>query len=51
MLAVWFLNDKKNAGEVGAGHTITVFYEITSIDSDEELLSKIDKLDKLDLSD
>lgn len=40
-----FNNDKKDAGEVGAGHTITAFYEIIPSDSDEELTNNVDDLE------
>lgn len=32
-----FNNDKKDAGEIGCGHTVTALYEIISASSDEEL--------------
>ncbi|WP_432408792.1 vWA domain-containing protein [Wukongibacter sp. M2B1] len=32
-----FNNDKKDAGEIGSGHTITVFYELIPFGSDEEI--------------
>ena len=31
-----FANDKKDAGDMGSGHTVTALYEIVSADSDEE---------------
>ena len=38
-----FNNDKKDAGELGAGHTVTAIYEIIPADSKE----KVDEVDKL----
>ncbi len=38
-----FNDDTKDAGELGAGHTVTAFYEIVPIDSEEEH-RKIDPL-------
>lgn len=32
-----FSDDKKDAGELGAGHTVTAFYEIIPADSDEKV--------------
>jgi Ca-activated chloride channel family protein len=32
-----FNDDKKDAGEIGAGHTVTVFYELIPSDSDEKI--------------
>lgn len=32
-----FNDDKKDAGELGAGHTVTAFYELIPFDSDEEI--------------
>lgn len=32
-----FNNDNKDAGELGAGHTVTAFYELIPADSDEEI--------------
>ena len=42
-----FRNDKKDAGEIGAGHTITAIYEITPPGSDQqnEVKSKYKKTD------
>ena len=34
-----FNDDRKDAGEMGAGHTVTALYEIIPIDSDEEVSS------------
>lgn len=38
-----FNNDKKDAGEMGAGHQVTALYEIITTDSNTEI-SKIDEL-------
>lgn len=38
-----FNDDTKDAGELGAGHTVTALYEIIPADSDEKL-RKVDKL-------
>lgn len=38
-----FNNDKKDAGELGSGHTVTAMYEIIPADSEEEV-SSIDAL-------
>ena len=38
-----FNDDKKDAGELGAGHTVTAIYEIIPADSDEDV-SKISEL-------
>jgi len=32
-----FNDDKKDAGEIGSGHTVTAFYELIPFDSDEEI--------------
>lgn len=47
MKAEDFRNDKKDAGEIGAGHTITAIYEITPPGSDDqnEVKSKYKKTD------
>ena len=47
MKAEDFRNDKNDAGEIGAGHTITAIYEITPPGSDEqnEVKSKYKKTD------
>lgn len=51
-----FNDDKKDAGEIGSGHTVTAIYEIIPFDSKEEI-SKVDALkyqkdhDPLDISD
>lgn len=34
-----FNDDKKDAGEIGAGHSVTAFYEIIPAKSDEEIIS------------
>ena len=39
-----FNNDKKDAGELGSGHTVTALYEIVPFGSKEELTTKVDKL-------
>ncbi|OGO86579.1 MAG: hypothetical protein A2Y22_00980 [Clostridiales bacterium GWD2_32_59] len=38
-----FNNDKKDAGEIGAGHTVTALYELITADS-EESITKVDDL-------
>ena len=47
MKAEDFRNDKKDAGEIGAGHTITAIYEITPPGSDDQndVKSKYKKTD------
>ena len=42
-----FNDDKKDAGEIGAGHTVTALYEIIPASSDE----KIDGVDELEYQD
>jgi len=39
-----FNNDKKDAGELGAGHTVTALYEIIPTSSNEEIGEKVDDL-------
>lgn len=39
-----FNDDKKDAGELGAGHTVTALYEIVPADSEEEASSSVDPL-------
>jgi len=39
-----FNDDKKDAGEIGAGHTVTAFYEVIPAGSDEKV-SDVDKLE------
>jgi Ca-activated chloride channel family protein len=39
-----FNNDKKDAGELGAGHSVTMIYEIVPAGSDENLAGSIDDL-------
>jgi len=39
-----FNNDKKDAGEIGAGHTVTALYEIVPASADEELSPAVDDL-------
>ena len=36
-----FRNDKVDAGEIGAGHTVTALYEITPVGSGEELIPNL----------
>jgi Ca-activated chloride channel homolog len=39
-----FNNDQKDAGELGAGHSVTALYEVITTDSKEALNSKVDEL-------
>lgn len=39
-----FNDDKKDAGELGAGHTVTALYEIIPAGSDEEITKSVDEL-------
>ena len=39
-----FNNDKKDAGELGSGHTVTALYEIVPIGIDTKLFDKVDDL-------
>jgi Ca-activated chloride channel family protein len=39
-----FNDDKKDAGELGAGHTVTALYEIIPVGSDSEALRSVDAL-------
>src|SRR2546428_490736 len=39
-----FNNDKKDAGEMGSGHTVTALYEIIPVGSKSKFLPSIDKL-------
>ncbi len=39
-----FNNDKKDAGDIGCGHTVTALYEVIPSDSDEEV-SNVDPLE------
>lgn len=39
-----FNDDKKDAGELGSGHTVTAIYEIVPAGSDEELTASVDSL-------
>ena len=39
-----FNDDKKDAGELGAGHTVTALYELVMADSQEEVTGKVDDL-------
>ena len=36
-----FNNDRKDAAELGAGHTVTALYEIVPVDSDKPLVDKL----------
>ena len=36
-----FNNDKIDAGEIGAGHTVTALYELTLVDSDARLIDPL----------
>ncbi len=39
-----FNDDKKDSGDLGAGHTVTALYEIIPKDSDESMTSSVDQL-------
>ena len=39
-----FNNDKKDAGELGSGHTVTALYEIIPVGVKNEFLEEVDKL-------
>jgi Ca-activated chloride channel homolog len=39
-----FNNDKKDAGELGAGHTVTAIYEVIPIGVKDEFTNSVDKL-------
>jgi Ca-activated chloride channel family protein len=39
-----FNDDKKDAGELGSGHTVTALYEIIPVGVKSDLLGKVDKL-------
>jgi Ca-activated chloride channel homolog len=39
-----FNNDQKDAGELGAGHSVTALYEVITADSKETLDTKVDEL-------
>ncbi|TAE52320.1 MAG: VWA domain-containing protein, partial [Bacteroidetes bacterium] len=39
-----FNNDAKDAGEMGAGHTVTAFYEIIPANSSEQFTARVDPL-------
>lgn len=39
-----FNNDKKDAGELGSGHTVTALYELIPVGVKNEFLEKVDKL-------
>lgn len=39
-----FNNDAKDAGEMGAGHTVTAFYEVVPADVESNFVNKVDDL-------
>ena len=39
-----FNDDKKDAGEIGAGHAVTALYELISAGTEDESASKVDSL-------
>jgi Ca-activated chloride channel family protein len=39
-----FNNDKKDAGDLGSGHTVTALYEIIPVDVKSEFIEKVDPL-------
>lgn len=39
-----FNNDKKDAGEIGAGHTVTALYEIVPVGVESNIAGKVDEL-------
>src|SRR6187402_3109798 len=39
-----FNNDKKDAGELGSGHTVTALYEIIPVGVESDFLKEVDKL-------
>jgi Ca-activated chloride channel family protein len=39
-----FNDDKKDAGELGAGHTVTALYEIIPVGTESEYIAKVDDL-------
>lgn len=39
-----FNDDKKDAGEIGAGHTVTALYEIVPVGAESNITGKIDEL-------
>jgi Ca-activated chloride channel homolog len=39
-----FNDDKKDAGELGSGHTVTAFYEVIPMGIDDEFLKNVDDL-------
>lgn len=43
-----FRNDKVDAGEIGAGHTVTAFYEVTLVGSEDNLLPNLRYQTELD---
>ena len=42
-----FNDDKKDAGEIGAGHTVTAFYEIVPVQAEEQIASVDPMVDEL----
>ncbi|PQO44931.1 vWA domain-containing protein [Blastopirellula marina] len=42
-----FNDDKKDAGEIGAGHTVTAFYEIVPVQAEEQVASVDPMVDEL----
>ena len=39
-----FNNDKKDAGELGSGHTVTALYEVVPVGADTDVFDKVDEL-------
>ncbi|EDY16670.1 von Willebrand factor type A [Chthoniobacter flavus Ellin428] len=39
-----FNNDKKDAGEIGAGHTVTALYEVVPVGKERPEIAKVDEL-------
>lgn len=39
-----FNNDKKDAGELGSGHTVTALYEVIPVGIESELIKEVDEL-------
>jgi len=39
-----FNNDKKDAGEIGAGHTVTALYEVVPVGKEQPEIAKVDQL-------
>ena len=44
LAAVDFNNDKKDAGEIGAGHRVTALYEIVPVGAEESIPGRVDEL-------